>query len=128
MAALKQNYLGVDWGEKRIGLALGFAETKMALPFKTVSSLGELLAVIKAEEIEVIVLGNPQKLSGERSDNRKWLLFYSALKEKVSLPLYLQDERLSSKAVDALIGSKKDKVGRDEMAAAFILQAFFDSE
>ncbi|MDI3496613.1 MAG: putative pre6S rRNA nuclease [Patescibacteria group bacterium] len=127
MALMYQNYLGIDWGEKRIGLSLGFAETKLALPFKTVASLGEIIKVVKAEEIEALVLGSPQKLSGEKADNKNWLSFYKALKEQLNLPIYLQDERLSSRAVDALSGAKRDKVGRDEMAATFILQTFFDS-
>src|SRR5680860_624401 len=112
-------YLGIDWGEKRIGLAIGDSHTKLALPLTTVSSL---------EEINYIVLGSPIKMSGEEASGKKWQDFSRSLNEKAGVPVILQDERLSSKAVDALVGQKKDKVARDEMAAALILQSYFDSQ
>lgn len=122
-----ENYLGIDWGGKRIGLALGSGETKLALPFKTAYSLQEVLAVVRLEEIEAIVLGDPRKMSGEEAKNKEWSLFWQILQKKVEVPIFLQDERLSSKAVDALEGTKREKVSRDEMAAALILQSYFDS-
>lgn len=119
-------YLGIDWGEKRIGLALGDGEIKIAIPFKTVSSFNELLQVIKDEEINFIILGSPQKMSGASANNPDWLKFVALLKEKISCPLVFLDERLSSLAADALSGSKKTKAGRDEIAASIILQNYFD--
>lgn len=120
-------YLGIDWGEKRIGLAIGDSHTSLALPLTTVSSLTEIYSIIEKEEISYIVLGSPRKMSGEVADNKKWQDFTCSLENKAGIPVIMQDERLSSKAVDALIGHKKDKVSRDEMAAALILQAYFDS-
>lgn len=127
MTHVKQ-YLGVDWGEKRIGLATGDSLIKMALPFKTVASLAELLEVITEDEIEVVVLGAPRKMSGEDANSKLWLKFVSKLKASGGFNLILQDERLSSKAADALFGSKKDKASRDENAATIILQSFFDKQ
>ena len=120
-------YLGIDWGEKRIGLAIGDSHTRLALPLSTVSSLSELYSIIEKEEISYIVLGSPKKMSGEAASGKKWQDFTRQVEEKSGVPVVMQDERLSSKAVDALIGQKKDKVARDEMAAALILQAYFDS-
>lgn len=119
--------LGIDWGEKRIGLALGETETKIATPFKTVSSLEELLSEIKAEEIELLVMGSPRKMSGAAADNPAWLDFLARLQKQSACPLVLLDERLSSLAADALPGNKKTKAGRDEIAAALILQNYFDT-
>ncbi len=123
----EKKYLGIDWGEKRIGLALADEETCLALPLKTVSNLTELLAVIAEEEIDVIVIGSPKKMSGEVANNPSWLNFVEQLKEKSGKTINFLDERLSSLAADALIGEKKDKAERDEIAATIILQDYLDS-
>ena len=119
-------YLGIDWGEKRIGLALADGETRLALPFKTVANLSELEAVVKAEKVTTLVLGLPLKLSGVGEINPLWQEFKDSLAHKFSLPLDLVDERLSSKGADALVGLSRDKAARDEVAAAIILQAYLD--
>lgn len=120
------NYLGIDWGEKRIGLATADSEVNLALPLKTVASLVEVLAVLKEEETNIIVLGDPQKMNGEVANNPLWLNFYGQLKERSGLKIELIDERLSSLAADALGGEDKEKAGRDEIAAALILQNYLD--
>lgn len=123
----EKKYLGIDWGEKRIGLSLSDEETKLALPFKTVNSLIEVLQIIKEENIDVIILGKPQKMSGLAADNSFWLSFFNSLKENILQPIILIDERLSSLAADSLPGPKKNKANRDEIAASLILQTYLDS-
>lgn len=117
-------YLGVDWGEKRIGLALADSETRLAIPFKTVASLKELTEVIKEEEIDILVVGKPIKMKGEEEGlNPLFLDFLEKLKIKLSeLKIELVDERLTSKQADKLPGDKKTKASRDEIAATLILQ------
>ena len=122
-----KKYLGIDWGEKRIGLALADEETSLALPFKTVATLNEVLAVIKEEEIDEIIIGSPKKMSGEAANNPLWLNFVENLKEKSGKPVFFLDERLSSLAADALGGEKKEVAKRDEIAATIILQDYLDS-
>jgi putative Holliday junction resolvase len=122
-----KKYLGIDWGEKRIGLATADDEICLALPLKTVSNLAELLSVIKEEEIDVIVMGSPKKMSGEAANNPLWLNFVEQLKAKCGKPVYFLDERLSSLAADALSGAKNEKAERDEIAATIILQDYLDS-
>lgn len=121
-----KNYLGIDWGEKRIGLATADSEVRLALPLRTVSSLGEVLTVIKEEETDVIVLGKPHKMSGAEADNPLWLAFYEQLKLRSGRPIELVDERLTSLAADALAGSDEEKAARDEVAASLILQGYLD--
>lgn len=121
-----RQYLGVDWGEKRIGLALAEDEIKMALPLGTVSNLKELLKVIEEENITLIIIGSPQKMSGEKANNQNFLHFLQDLKEQSKIEVIAVDERLSSKAADALFGGKKDKAERDEIAATLILQTYLD--
>jgi len=122
-----KKYLGIDWGEKRIGLATADEETCIALPLKTVSNLAELLTVIKEEEIDEIIIGSPTKMSGEAANNPLWLNFVDQLKAKGGKPVNFLDERLSSLAADALSGEKKEKAERDEIAATIILQDYLDS-
>lgn len=124
----KIKYLGVDWGEKRLGLAISEPGLNMAVPFGTVSSLAEVLELIKQEEISLVVLGYPQKLSGAESDNPLFLKFLEELKAQSPVPIELIDERLSSKAADSLPGEKKEKAGRDEIAAMLILEAYLEKK
>jgi len=122
-----KKYLGVDWGEKRIGLATADSETNLALPLKTVSNLAEVLEVIVAEEIDEIIIGLPKKMSGEGVDSPAWLNFVDQLRTRCSKPVQFLDERLSSLAADALEGQEAEKAGRDEVAATIILQDYLDS-
>ncbi len=128
MAELKK-YLGIDWGSKRLGLALADNETNMALPFKTAASLGEVLVLIDEEEIDEVIIGRPEKLSGNLGEplTAEYLSFLEALKKSLNIPIIEFDERLSSKAADALGGSKKMRASRDEIAAAIILQNYLDA-
>ena len=120
-------FLGIDWGEKRIGLALADGETKLATPFKVVGNLTGVLAVIKEEEIDRLILGAPLKMRDSRMGmNEKFLEFVELLKRNVKLPVELIDERLSSQGADALIGNYKTKAPRDALAAMLILQTYLD--
>ncbi|MDD4332716.1 MAG: Holliday junction resolvase RuvX [Patescibacteria group bacterium] len=122
-----KKYLGIDWGEARIGLALGDSETKLATPFKTVKNIGEILGAIQEEEIDELIIGVPYKKQDIRNKIQKeFVVFFNRLKEKIKLPVHEVDERLSSKAADALPGGKKTKASRDEIAAMLILQTYFD--
>lgn len=121
-------YLGIDWGEKRIGLALADSETKLATPFKTVRSVDEIAEIVKNEEINLAIIGKPVRIInyGLRITNEKYNKFIKDLKKKINTPIELADERLSSKAADALAGDKKTKASRDEIAAMIILQNYLD--
>ena len=121
-----KKYLGLDWGTKRIGLALADEETSLALPYKTVANISEVLFEIKEEDIDVVVVGSPKKMSGEEANNKEWEFFVKQLKEKSGIEVELLDERLSSLAADALSGEDRDKAGRDEIAATLILQDYLD--
>lgn len=124
---LCENYLGVDWGAKRIGLALADSETRIALPFRTVSTLSEVLSAISVEGIDKVVLGQPLGLLGGVS-NPDFIAFSHKLEEQAGRPVILIDERLSSQAADSLSRNDKDRPARDEMAAAIILQGYLDRE
>lgn len=121
-------YLGVDWGEARIGLALADSEINLATPFKTVPSLTELLQTIKEEMVDCVVVGQPIKMRGESEGvSSQFTAFLNKLKEFLpDMEIVLVDERLSSQAADSLPGDRKTKSSRDEMAAMIILQSYLD--
>ena len=77
---LRKKYLGVDWGEKRIGLALGDSETKVATPFRTAGDMAELVKVVKGEEIDVVVVGRPVPISNFSQELAKPRQFPNNLK------------------------------------------------
>lgn len=124
-----KKYLGIDWGEKRIGLATAEEELNMALPLGTVADIAGILQVIGEEEITQIVLGRPYKMAGlEHELNPVFLKFVADLEAQVNIPIIQIDERLSSLAADAMGGPKKMRAGRDEIAAALILQNYLDRQ
>jgi putative Holliday junction resolvase len=121
--------IGIDWGEKRLGVALADSEVSLATPFAVAHNLSELLQIIKTEKIDLIVLGEPQKMRGKTDDlDPKFKEFLRLLTAKTKLPIELMDERLTSKNADALLGDKKTKAPRDAIAAMIILQSYLDQK
>lgn len=120
--------LGIDWGTKRIGLALGNTETKLASPFISVSSAEALGDIIRKEGISRLVVGMPyHTTSKEIALNRQFQAFLEALKGNFGLPVTQIDERFSSQLADKL-GRYDSRDGeRDTVAAMVILQTYFDS-
>ena len=87
------NYLGIDYGEKRIGLALGDSEIKIATPFKVVGSADEAIKIVKEEKIDVIIIGKPVKMSGSNELSDEFELFIKLLRKKVDISIKMIDER-----------------------------------
>lgn len=122
-----EKYLGIDWGEKRIGLALGDSLTKTATPFKIVGDIQDIIKIVGEEEIDIIVIGEPLKMSDIKHElSNDFLSFLKSLKSKLDIPIKMIDERLSSMGADALLGNKKTKAPRDTVAAMLILQNYLD--
>lgn len=125
---MSEQCLGIDWGTKRIGLALGNSETKVASPWGFVLSLEELLNITKKEKIDRLVLGMPYRVSGaQEALNGEFKAFLEVLEAQSDLPITRIDERFSSQLADTLAGSYKGKGERDAVAAMIILQTYFDS-
>ena len=129
MDYLEKKYLGVDWGKKRIGLALGDSETKLASPFCVVAKENDVINTVNKEKIDFIIIGQPIKMSGAKDNfTAGFEEFLNFIKNNCNVPVKLIDERLTSKAADALSGTKKTKAARDSLAAMLILQSYFDRE
>jgi putative Holliday junction resolvase len=138
--------LGVDYGERRIGLALSDPTGLLASPWKTLendanleraaSRVADELATVPDESygVQVIVIGLPRRLNGEANDQTARVrAFSSRVAERTALPVVLQDERLTSHEADALLAVRerdwrKRKARLDETAAALILQDYLDQQ
>lgn len=125
--------LGIDYGSKRIGLALADEEVKIAVPYITLENKGwrenfkELQKIIGEEDIHAVVMGLPLGLSGKETEQTKETRkFFQFLEGVLPIPVILEDERLSSKQVDALAKKIKKRLDRDSVAAMLILQTYLD--
>jgi methionine--tRNA ligase beta chain len=123
-------YLGIDYGEKRIGLAVSDAEGKVAFPKIVLENNPELLAKItsfcKENTIETIVIGESKDYKGvENKINPKIISFKRDLSAVVKLPMFLEPEFMSSMQVEKTFG-KNEML--DASAASIILQTFLDKE
>ena len=127
MANEIKKYLGIDWGTKRIGLALGDSETKISTPFKVVNDLMQVIKIIKEEDIDEIIIGDPLSMGNNKGEmSNKVNNFIVDLETEINIPIIKIDERLSSQGADGLVGDKKTKASRDAMAAMLILQTYLD--
>lgn len=122
--------LGVDWGHKRVGLALGDTETRVASPWKTIvarANLSREIAHLAAREgAGAIVIGYPKTLKGEAAHMAHQIDEFAAdLRDLTEVQIVLEDERLSSRLADRqrAEGSRAD---RDSLAAAAILAAWLE--
>ncbi len=135
-----KRYLAIDYGEKRVGIAITDPLKIFAYPLITIKNDKffwiELIKIFKEYEIEIIVLGYPLKENGEHSKSTEMVeKFCKKLKEKTSIPIEYYDERYSSmiakeKILQSVPSRKKrrDKNLVDKNAAAVILDDFMKSK
>lgn len=139
--------LGIDYGMRRVGLAVSDATGLLARPLKTLdrSRLSGETALVDAvllavadvsgedEPIAAIVVGLPRRLDGSPHDQApKVEAFVTRLARRTSVPIVLQDERLTSvEAESRLAVNEKDWRRRKQMldaaSAAIILQDYLDA-
>lgn len=126
-------YLGIDYGGKRIGLALGDDETFIASPFqvieagKSADAVEDLALIIKEEDIGAVVIGLPISLKEGREGDQARLTrrFGEALEKENKVKVVYEDERMTSKQADALLRDALPEK-RDAVAAMVILQSYLD--
>lgn len=128
--------LGLDYGEKRIGVAwsdlLGLTAQAQPYVLNTSHLLMDLTQIIEEQAVKEIVVGLPVRMDGQDSlMTEKTRHFATQLETVTGLPVFFQDERLSSQAVERHLISmdvrRKDRKKQiDSQAAAFILQGFLD--
>lgn len=139
-------FVGIDYGKKRIGLAISDATAFLARPWQTFTvpagdpeAAAALIAgvfpklITEFEGVDGIVVGLPRKLDGRDTDQTADVRqFATALEVQTGIDVVLQDERLTSVEAEAQLAArekdwKKRKQQIDAVAAAILLQDFLDS-
>lgn len=129
------NILGIDWGEKRIGLAFADA-LNVAVPIepavqkKLKDRLAHIESILKERSIEAIVIGYPLNMDGSVGFKAKEVdAFIEKIEKRFHLPVHRIDERLSSHYVEEGLKRFKKKIDPksgsiDSRAACIILQDY----
>ncbi|MFC1529529.1 Holliday junction resolvase RuvX [Gemmatimonadota bacterium] len=133
--------LGIDHGERRIGLAFGDTDVGVATGLPTITWSGKkdlrgrLISVIDEQEPELLVIGYPLLMDGTRGERCEAVdSFVKLLTGWFRLPVALRDERLTSAEADRIRmeAGRTEKEARaggliDRAAAVLLLQNWFDS-
>tara|TARA_B100000902_G_C26621113_1_gene579823 strand:+ start:131 stop:544 length:414 start_codon:yes stop_codon:yes gene_type:complete len=130
-------FLGIDFGEKRVGLALSDRSKLIAYPFKTINYfnvedlVNQLKEIVIDNDIENFILGLPINMKGEDTKQTQKVRSFKNSLSALKVPIIYEDERLSSvSAKNSLIlqniktGYNKHEI--DKTAAAIILQQYLD--
>ncbi|MDI6600720.1 MAG: Holliday junction resolvase RuvX [Thermoanaerobacteraceae bacterium] len=132
--------LGIDLGDKTIGLAVSDPTGLFSQPVKTLNRIGikkdieAVKEVITEYQIEKIVIGLPRNMNGSLGpQSEKIMQFANSLKEVTGLEVVLWDERLTTVAaekvlLEADLSRKKRKRVIDSVAASIILQGYLESQ
>ncbi len=131
--------LGIDFGTKRVGLALSDRSNMIASPYKTLNYVSEkdlitqLETIVTKNDIEILVLGLPINMKGEDTAQTIKVRDFKEILSALRIPIVYEDERLSSvSAINSLMlqnvktGHNKPEI--DKTAAAIILQQYLDKK
>jgi putative Holliday junction resolvase len=121
--------LGIDYGEKRIGLALSDELPLLARELVILSPKEfwkQIEGLVSLHEVGEVVVGWPLNMSGEMTaKTREVAEFKAKLAQKLSVPVVHTDERLSSQMAEHLPGGYKNV---DSLAAQILLQNYLDKK
>lgn len=130
--------LGIDYGEKRIGLAISDELEIIASPLTTVpndpNTLNELQRIVAERKVGMVVVGLPLNMDGTLGPSGKAAqAFAEALNAKLGIAVETIDERLTTvQAERAMLAHDLTRAKRarrrDEMAAQMLLQSFIDAK
>jgi len=138
-------YLGIDFGSKKIGLALSDSAGSVAFPHGLIKNDDSLLEqvekIVEEEAVQAIVIGESKNFKGEDNPIMESVMdFIGQLSFTISIPIHLEKEFLSTAQARNLPdeGSARGRISRDRRkkqdmkvdahAAAIILQSFLDKQ
>ena len=131
------NILSIDYGERRIGFAIGNSNRKIATPLSVIQNVSldsvieNIIQVVKNYEIDSIIIGIPlNEDSTESMQATRVRDFCSKIRKKINLTIMGVDERFTSVNSEKLLldldmSRKKRKKYIDSIAATIILQSYF---
>lgn len=129
-------YLAVDFGERRVGLAMCDPSETIVSPLARIDRrndaqvIDEVLAAVAENEVDQVVIGLPVNMDGTEGPQAKRIRdFAAALAERLSVPMHFQNEQLTSFTADERLGQRdltrgRHKARQDAIAAAVILEDF----
>ena len=132
--------LGLDIGDKRIGVALSDPGGRLASPFTIINCQGDMTDVaaitdiISQQQVKKVIVGLPRSMDGSLSKQaEKVKTFTRKLCSHTEAPVEFRDERLTTVSAkrlvrDANTRKAKSKVRYDAIAAALILQGYLDEK
>ena len=136
---IAQTLLGLDFGDKTIGIAVSDKSKTIATPIITIKRKGilkdieKLLSILEEYDVGGIILGLPLSLDGNENERTKKVRkFADELKKSKNIKITFHDERYSSDVIYKELRKNsisKDKIKKkiDQMAASYILQGFLDN-
>jgi len=128
--------LALDFGEKRIGIALGESKIGIAATRDFLANDGDAIAnlaeLVKRESVDKILFGLPRGFRSETEQTESAQNFAGKLDAKIAIPVEFVDERFTSKIAEANLhaageNSRAQKNLIDSESARIILQEYFDS-
>ena len=129
-----KNFLALDVGEKRIGLAMADSQIKIAVPFDWLENDDKIIEKIPElvinHEIDEIIIGYPRNQAGEPTKQTQFVEDFASRLAEIDLDteIKFQDESLTSVQAEQRLGNNlKDKGQIDAEAASIILQDYLES-
>ncbi len=128
------NAICLDIGEKRIGVAVGDSDVRIAVPFDTIdvdgNEVSAIAEILIKEKANVLVIGYPRNQSGEPTAQSKLVTEFAAKLSDIAENIVFQDESLTSVIAEQQLAAynrpyKKSDV--DAQAAAIILQDYLEA-
>ena len=112
---VRKAVLGIDYGSKRMGLAVSDLSCTIATPYKILyrreisADMAELRKIMAEKEIGAVVMGLPLQMNGEEGEIAAEVRKFAAiLEENFKFPVLLWDERLSSSAMENFLIKEAD--------------------
>ena len=127
--------LGLDYGERRVGVALSDPTDSFALPLETLPTertLERIAELVSEYQVGRIVVGLPLQMDGRAGKQaERTRAFGDEVARQTGLPVEFQDERLSSREATRVLAEAGGRPGRnrdrvDRVAAALVLGTFLD--
>lgn len=122
-------YLGIDFGLKRVGVAISDENNSFAFPLKVIENstdiVEDIAVLCKENNVSEVVVGESLDFSQKNNKIMEEIIpFVEKLKEKIGLPVQMHPEFLTSQEAERLQGKN---YMHDASAAALILKSFLDS-
>ena len=125
--------LGIDYGNKKIGLAFGDSDVRVAVPIDVVPNAGDatldvFARKVIAEDIDVIVVGVPLSTGEHHNANQleRTRTFIQALERVVTIPVVEEDESYTTAESIRLQREEGAEASEDALAAMLIVQAYIE--